>query len=146
MDFKRRTPIVSTPRLTSFKYRWADSHVVVVSYCFSIATKNKGTTPWHGRGFFIIGVVDLESGMGIALVFYGDLYFFNNNYCYHHNQVNIKKRLAYQHMPSRAKLSYFIRPCFVFLQPLRFGLKSWPNFCTYLCWCWKRNCHFGQQC
>ena len=92
MDFKRRTPIVSTPRLTSFKYRWAVSHVVVVSYCFSIATKNKGTTPWHGRGFFIIGVVDLESGMGIVLVFYSDLYFFNNNSCYHHNQVNIEKK------------------------------------------------------
>ena len=23
-------------------------------------------------------------------------------------------------------------------------LKSWSNCCTYLCWCWKRNCLFGQ--
>ena len=30
--------------------------------------------------------------MGIVLVFYSDLYFFNNNSCYHHNQVNIEKK------------------------------------------------------
>ena len=31
---------------------------------------------------------------------------------------------TYQHLPS--KLSYFLRPCFVFFQPLFFVLKSWP--------------------
>ena len=39
-----------------------------------------------------------------------------------------EKHATFQHLPS--KLSYFLRPCFVFLQPLFFVLKSWPNFCN----------------
>ena len=60
----------------------------------------KRTTPWHWRGFSSLGLWIwniLESGMStrllVLLLFYSD-FCFNNDYCYHHDQVNIQTKLC----------------------------------------------------
>ena len=70
---------------------------------------NKGTTPWHGHGFFITGVVDLESGMRIVPLFYSNLCFFHNTFCHHHDQANIQQKsfATYQHLPSTSYMDLF---------------------------------------
>ena len=100
--------------------------------------KNKGPTPWGGRGFLIIVVLEFKAGMGIIYIYlyevvYNELFFRSMNSWYRHAQVNIWKKCA-AHQLWFSKLTHW-HVCFGSLSsaaPPFFVLKSWPNSCILL--------------
>ena len=101
--------------------------------------KNKGPTPWGGRGFLIIVVLEFKPGMNIIyIVVYSELFFRSMYSWYQHAQVNIwnKLRSASTLIFEADSLTFLLR-FFVFsLHSSFWRVGPTP---AYFCWFWELN-------